>query len=74
MWTLIPFSVSFVPEDSPQEVPDLDLHPSMFSGSSDLEYDLVPEYADLGIIYNEDIGKVSTPVKVDFKNPSIIPL
>ena len=44
-------------EGSAQEVPDFDLGASLLS--SDIEFELVPEYADLGIICDIDLEKVS---------------
>ena len=45
------------PEESTQEVPDLDLSASLFTQNSE-EFTLVPEYADLGIIYGLGFEKV----------------
>ena len=47
------------PEESTQEVPDLDLSADLLTQSSE-EYTLVPEYADLGIIYGLGIEKVGS--------------
>ena len=57
-----PEGSAHVVPDLDLQVPDLDLQVNLFTRNSEAEYELVPEYADLGIIYNENIEKVSVPV------------